>query len=141
MTEQTQPARGIKFCPTCGGDMFRPFPTSFDRGSYCFEYAGGTCSQACAITFVIVEMGRELLKLLRAMAYPVYYSTPKGGVTPIPPSHLEAMKHGMGGGATWDEGQGRYVPVEEAEPAPHPTDQEPSPPATPKPSWWDEADY
>ena len=142
MTEQEH-----KICPVCGKDA-------------CIETClGDTCSQECARTLVIVEVGRELLKLLRVLAYPVYYSTPEGGVTPIPPSHLEAMKHGMGGGATWDEGQGRYVPVEEAEPAPHPTKTflPPEPPlgkecrafswgdvpwgTGPKPGWWDKADY
>jgi hypothetical protein len=118
-----------KICPVCARDA-------------CIETCpGDTCSPECARTFVIVEVGHELLKLLRVLAHPVYYSTPEGGVTPIPPSHLEAMKHGMGGGATWDEDQGRYVPVMDdrglptgqvgprhswpaAEPAPHPTDEE-----------------
>jgi len=114
-----------KICPVCGLDACLNTCT------------GNTCSPECARTFVIVEVGRELLKLLRAMAAPVYYVTPPSGVEPIPPSHLEATKHGMGGGATWDEGQERYVPVDDhglptgqvgprhswpaAEAAPHPT--------------------
>jgi len=107
MTEQEH-----KICPVCGKDA-------------CIETClGDTCSQECARTLVIVEVGRELLKLLRVLAYPVYYSTPEGGITPVPPGQV-GPRH------SWPA----------AEPAPHPTDQEPSPPATPKPSWWDEADY
>ena len=50
-----------KICPVCAKDA-------------CIETCpGDTCSQECARTFVIVEVGRELLKLLSAMATPVYY--------------------------------------------------------------------
>ena len=56
MTEQEH-----KICPVCGKDA-------------CIDTcAGDTCSQECARTHVIVEVGRELLVLLRAMATPVYY--------------------------------------------------------------------
>ena len=74
---------------------------------YGAEYPGGTCSQECARTFAIVEVGRELLKLLRVLACPVYYSTPEGGVTPVPPGQV-GPRH------SWPA----------AEPAPHPTDEE-----------------
>ena len=72
-----------------------------------FAFAGGTCSQECARTLVIVEVGRELLKLLRVLACPVYYSTPEGDVTPVPPGQV-GPRH------SWPA----------AEPAPHPTDEE-----------------
>ena len=128
MTEQTQPARGIKLCSTCGADLFRYLPRlvvggqefQAEGGYYAHEYAGGTCSQGCAQTFAIVEVGRELLKLLRVMSFPTYSIADDRGL----PTGQVGPRH------SWPA----------AEPAPHPTDQEPSSPV-PKPSWWDKADY
>jgi len=98
-----------KICPVCGLDACLNTCT------------GNTCSPECARTFVIVEVGRELLKLLRVMSFPTYSIADDRGL----PTGQVGPRH------SWPA----------AEPAPHPTDQEPSPPATPKPSWWDKADY
>ena len=59
---QTRNEAGFYLCTVCGKQ-------SLDW----WLYPGGTCSQECARTLVIVEVGRELLVLLRAMATPVYY--------------------------------------------------------------------
>jgi len=83
MTERTScPVCGTATYITAGGADYRDteFGTRISTA-----LANGTCSQECARTFALVEVGRGLMELLRTMAYPVYYSTPEGGVTPVPP--------------------------------------------------------
>ena len=107
---QTRNEAGFSPCTVCGKQSLDWWP-----------YPGGTCSQECVRTLVVVEVGRELLKLLRVMSFPTYSIADDRGL----PTGQVGPRH------SWPA----------AEPAPHPTDQEPSPPATPKPSWWDKADY
>ena len=104
---QTRNEAGFCPCTVCGKQSLDWWP-----------YPGDTCSQECARTHVIVEVGRELLVLLRAMATPVYY------IDKLPLVSREQVE---------DIIEGRKQ-------APHPADQEPSSPV-PKPSWWDKADY
>jgi len=95
-------------CPVCGRHV---------GGIYSPTYPGGTCSRECARTFAIVEAAHELSALIRLMAYPVYTTTPEGGLTPV-------------------VGPRHSYPA--AEPAP-----EPKPPwgDGPKPDWWGGVDY
>jgi len=103
---QTRNEAGFYPCTVCGKQ-------SLDW----WLYPGGTCSQECARTLVIVEVGRELLKLLRVIAAPVYYTTPEGGLAPmIGPLHsypaAEPAPHPTGPGEEpslpWDQGAVDY---------------------------------
>jgi hypothetical protein len=94
---------------------------------YGAEYPGGTCSQECARTFAIVEVGRELLKLLCTMAMPTYY------IDKLPLISQEDAARIVASGA----GTSPSVPPFARTPLP------PEPPwgDGPKPDWWDKADY